>query len=325
MHQGIESLDQLNDWFAAWAEQVANRRVHAETGQAPIDRFQAAGPHRQADPALTREAFRWSVTRRVTRTATVPLEGNSYSVDPALTGRRVELRYDPENLAVIDVFLDGRGDGAAVPFVIGRHVHRAVAPAPPPAADPTGIDYLGMVAAAHDEQAGTGAAIDFTQCSCSPAQTTRRTAMASRAPWAAHFGLARTPFGKAIAAGDLFARQAHAQATARISFCIDQTLLGVITGDVGAGKTVAVRAAVAGLDPTRHQVIYVANPAFGTRGLYVQVVRALGAQPRYLKAELMAQAADLLAAETAERHRTVVLIVDEAHLLQPDQLENPGS
>jgi hypothetical protein len=39
--------------------------------------------------------------------------------------------------------------------------------------------------------------------------------MASRAPWAAHFGLARTPFGKAIAAKDLFVRQAHAQATAR--------------------------------------------------------------------------------------------------------------
>ena len=69
--------------------------MHAGTGQAPIDRFQSAGPHRQADPALIREAFRWSVTRRVTRVATVPLEGNSYSVDPALTGRRVELRYDP--------------------------------------------------------------------------------------------------------------------------------------------------------------------------------------------------------------------------------------
>ena len=42
-HRGIESLDQLNDWFAAWAGQVANRRVHAETGQAPIDRFAPAG------------------------------------------------------------------------------------------------------------------------------------------------------------------------------------------------------------------------------------------------------------------------------------------
>jgi len=162
-HRGIESLDQLNDWFTAWAEQVANRRVHAETGQPPIDRFQAGGPRRQADPALIREAFRWSVTRRVTRTATVPLEGNSYSVDPALTGRRVELRYEPEDLSRIEVFLDGRPAGAAVPFVIGRHVHKAVQPAPPPAADPTGIDYLGMVAAAHDEEAGTGAKIDFTR------------------------------------------------------------------------------------------------------------------------------------------------------------------
>ena len=51
----------------------------------------------------------------------------------------------------------------AVPFVIGHHVHRAVAPVPPPEADPTGIDYLGILAAAHDEQAGAGAAIDFTR------------------------------------------------------------------------------------------------------------------------------------------------------------------
>jgi type II secretory pathway predicted ATPase ExeA len=132
----------------------------------------------------------------------------------------------------------------------------------------------------------------------------------SAAPWAAHFGLARTPFGKSIAARDLFPRQAHAEAIARISFCVVESALGIVTGDVGAGKTVALRAAVAGLDPTRHQVIYIANPAFGTRGLYVTIVRALGAQPRYLKAELMGQASDLLAAETAERHRRVVVICD---------------
>ena len=94
-----------------------------------------------------------------------------------------------------------------------------------------------------------------------------------------------------------------------------------MTGDVGAGKTVALRAAVAALYPTRHQVIYIANPAFWTRGLYVSIVRALCAHPRYLKAALMAQASDLLAAETAERHRRVVVICDEAHLLYPAQLE----
>ena len=77
------------------SRQGAGRRVHAETGQTPISRFEAGGPPRQASPDRLREAFRWSVTRRVTRTATVPLEGNAYAVDPALAGRRVELRYDP--------------------------------------------------------------------------------------------------------------------------------------------------------------------------------------------------------------------------------------
>jgi hypothetical protein len=61
------------------------------------------------------------------------------------------------------VFLDGKPAGAAVPFVTRRHVHRAVPQAARPGPAPTGIDYLGLVAAAHDEEAGTGAKIDFTR------------------------------------------------------------------------------------------------------------------------------------------------------------------
>ena len=140
-------------------------------------------------------------------------------------------------------------------------------------------------------------------------------------PWVAHFGFTPTPLTKAIAARDLFARDTHAEAVARINFCVAEAALGVITGEVGAGKTVAVRAAVAALDLTRHHIIYIPNPAFGTRGLYVTIVAALGANPRFHKAEVMRQAADLLAAEEAERHRRVVLVVDEAHLLSPAQLE----
>jgi type II secretory pathway predicted ATPase ExeA len=146
-------------------------------------------------------------------------------------------------------------------------------------------------------------------------QTTTRT------PWVAHFGFTRTPFTKHVAARDLFGRQAHAEAVARIGFCVAEATLGVICGEVGAGKTVAVRATVAALDPTRHHLVYIPNPAFGTRGLYVAIVSALGANPRFHKAEVMRQAADLLAAEEHERHRRVVLVVDEAHLLTPEQLE----
>jgi len=143
----------------------------------------------------------------------------------------------------------------------------------------------------------------------------------SRAPWVAHFAFTHTPFGKNIAAPDLFTRPAHEEAVARIHFCVQEALLGVLTGEVGVGKTVALRAATTQLEPTAHQVIYVANPAFGTRGLYVTIVSALGATPRFFKAEVMAQAQTLLAAEEHERRRRVVLILDEAHLLSPAQLE----
>lgn len=152
---GIENLDALNDRFLAWVETVLNCRVHRETEQTPIARFLAGGPPRAADPALLAEAFRWSALRSVTRTATVSLAGNRYSVDPALVRRRVELRYDPEDMATLDVFVEGRPAGAATPLVIGRHTHPAVPQAERPPAQPTGIDYLGLVLADH-EQATTG-------------------------------------------------------------------------------------------------------------------------------------------------------------------------
>ncbi len=135
--------------------------MHAETGEVPIERFEASGARRAADPARLIEAFRWSVTRKVTRTATVELEGNAYAVDASLVGRRVELRYVPEDLSAIEVYYDGRSAGQAVRFVTGRHTHRAVPQAAAPAPQPTGIDYLGLVAAAHDEEAGVGEKIAF--------------------------------------------------------------------------------------------------------------------------------------------------------------------
>jgi putative transposase len=62
------------------------------------------------------------------------------------------LRYQPEDLARIEVFHDGHSAGIAKPFVIGRHTAKAVPQAARPDPVPTGIDYLGMVAAAHDAE-----------------------------------------------------------------------------------------------------------------------------------------------------------------------------
>ena len=155
---GIADLQQLNDRFVAWAESYLNCRLHSETGQTPIARFQAQGPPRAADPQLLQEAFRWSCLRKVSRTATLSLLGNRYQVDSALVGRQVELRYDPEDLSRISVHFQGRLVGDAVPFRLGRHVHPQVPQAVSPTPESTGIDYLGLVLAAHEQATREGVA-----------------------------------------------------------------------------------------------------------------------------------------------------------------------
>jgi type II secretory pathway predicted ATPase ExeA len=130
------------------------------------------------------------------------------------------------------------------------------------------------------------------------------------------------PFGKSLAPGALHRHGAHAEAVARISWAVAERAIGVVTGEVGAGKTVAVRAALSALDPVRHQVIYLGNPAVGSRGIHRAIVTALGGTPHPHTAALIPQAADALATERAERGRVPVLVLDEAHLLSHDQLES---
>ena len=57
------------------------------------------------------------------------------------------------------------------------------------------------------------------------------------------------------------------------------------------------------------------------RGIYGLIVTALGGTPRFHHAALIPQGQDLLAAEASERGKQVLLIIDEAHLLDPESLE----
>jgi len=150
----LQSVTELEELFGAWAHQVYHQAVHSETGQAPAERFAAAPSRlRQLAPQVIEEAFSWQDFRTVTKTATISLHGNRYQVDPALSGRKVELLYNPADLTGgIRVRWRGTDMGEAVPHVIGRHSHPGLAPAAPVPAAPTGIDYLRMIAGEHRAQ-----------------------------------------------------------------------------------------------------------------------------------------------------------------------------
>ena len=138
-------------------ETVYHITPHSQTGKPPLRRWQQGlpAPLPLPSPAQLREAFLWSEHRTVTKTATVSLHGNTYQVDQALAGRKVELVFDPFDLTAIEVRHRGQPHGAAVPFAIGRHAHPKAKPEQPGRApEPTGISYLGLISAPHDSQLG---------------------------------------------------------------------------------------------------------------------------------------------------------------------------
>jgi type II secretory pathway predicted ATPase ExeA len=137
----------------------------------------------------------------------------------------------------------------------------------------------------------------------------------------AHYGFDRMPFGRDLAPGKLHRHASHNEAVARIGWCIAERSIGVVTGEVGAGKTVAVRTVLQSLDPSKHTIIYLPNPLIGVRGIHEEIVNTLGQPAAFLGSRLMVQAGKTLTAEREERGRTPVLVIDEAHLLSYEQLE----
>jgi transposase InsO family protein len=162
------ALLELNGLFTAWVETVYHHHVHSETGQTPLARWTTGwdtagrGPAMPAAGALT-EAFLWSALRTVTKTATVSLHGNTYQVEAALAGRKVEMVFSPFNLEHIEIRYQNQSYGKALPHTITRHAHpkaRPETPEPPPVPG-TGIDYLAMVADTHHHRLAADETINF--------------------------------------------------------------------------------------------------------------------------------------------------------------------
>lgn len=105
---GITSLEELNRFFWAWLSKHYTRRVHSETKETPLDRWEAGREHvRFASPAEIADTFLWEEERFVRKTGTISLASNHYPVDPALIGQRVIVRFDPFDLSEIRVVQKG--------------------------------------------------------------------------------------------------------------------------------------------------------------------------------------------------------------------------
>lgn len=144
----IKTLDALNEAWVSWLEVYYNVELHGETGQTPIDRWKKHLPKvRLVDENKLRQAFLWSEFRTPDKAGIFSLFGTEYQVSAAHARRKIEAKYDPENLQEIEIWRDGKFLERVVPFVVGTHRRaKASQEETPPAAPIVPTDWLGSLA-----------------------------------------------------------------------------------------------------------------------------------------------------------------------------------
>ncbi len=135
------------------------------------------------------------------------------------------------------------------------------------------------------------------------------------------YGFTSVPFSRSIATKDLFPTASQKELAARLTYLVRERGCGLVTGEIGSGKSTAVRAFAASLDFNRYLVVYLANPLTGITGLYRDLLFSLGVEPPFSRPRLVARIRSALEELRASKHRTPVVLLDEAHLLTQPMLE----
>jgi general secretion pathway protein A len=137
-----------------------------------------------------------------------------------------------------------------------------------------------------------------------------------------HFALTRHPFDKELAADDLFESASLLELTARLKHLVDMRGIGLVTGDSGSGKTTTCRRLVSGLHAGLFRVLYVSMTTGNVMDLYKSIAWEMGLPTERNRAALFKQIRTEVSRLCAENRLRPVLIIDEAHHLRTDLLED---
>lgn len=136
-----------------------------------------------------------------------------------------------------------------------------------------------------------------------------------------HFGLRSLPFSKETASTSLYATPGHQELLARLQFVIQQRVFGLVTGDVGSGKSTAVRALYDLLDRTVHPFLYIADSSLTPKAFYREVLEQFGLQVPFHARQVRRRYEEAILEGYRRDGRQPVLVLDEAHLLGEPMLQ----
>jgi general secretion pathway protein A len=131
------------------------------------------------------------------------------------------------------------------------------------------------------------------------------------------FGFIREPFAADLAQNEILETEAVTEVKTRFDYIVRLGAVGVVTGEIGSGKSTALRFASGSLHPSEYQVFYVTASSGSILELYRQILEILSVgKTSNSRAVLTAMIRKEIAQLVEEKKLRVALIIDEASLLR---------
>ena len=137
-----------------------------------------------------------------------------------------------------------------------------------------------------------------------------------------HFALTHYPFEANLDHEVLFDAAAHSEAQVRLQHLLELRAIGLLTGEAGCGKTTVCRRVTAALHPGLYRVFYVSLTTGNVMDMYKSIAWELGLPTERNRAAAFRVIRAEITRLTLEGKQRPVLIVDEAHHLRNDVLED---
>jgi type II secretory pathway predicted ATPase ExeA len=131
------------------------------------------------------------------------------------------------------------------------------------------------------------------------------------------FGFTREPFAADLAQKEILETEAVTEVKTRFDYVVRLGAVGVVTGEIGSGKSTGLRFASGCLHPSEYQVFYVTASSGSILELYRQILEVLSiGKTSNSRAVLTALIRKEIAELVEEKKLRVALIIDEASLLR---------
>jgi type II secretory pathway predicted ATPase ExeA len=132
------------------------------------------------------------------------------------------------------------------------------------------------------------------------------------------FGFQREPFGQDIRVEDMLKSQGVVGVKERFLYAVNICAIAVITGDVGSGKSSALRFASSTLHPSEYRILYLTATSGTIAELYKQICYSLDVEMRGSSKAVLTRIIRACLIELTQKKQKPVLIIDEASILRLD-------